>query len=473
MTTVVRPGAVHRLSVRVNNELDWSCLPPGEIVTKSGPAYPPGFKQQDYHFDFFNYAGIHRPVYLQSLPRQRVASIIIDTDIENSTGIVRYVVATTAPGLSVAVELLDPDASVVARVTGENGELRVAKARLWSPESPALHVLVVSVHDATGALVDRYRQRLGIRTVRIDGDRFLLNGAPYYLRGLCKHEDSEIHGRGLDLPVAVRDFHLMRWIGANSTRTSHYPYAEEFLDLADEFGIMVIDEVPAVGMTIWSDMKRELFDDLTLVGPRLEHHRDVMRDLIARDRNHPSVIMWSVGNEAVTSQPASRPYFKAVIDDCRSADPSRPIMLVSTMKPEECLVSDLVDVIGLNRYPSWYSDPGRLETVEAWIHDELTRWHTRFGKPVMMTEYGADCVAGLHLLPSAVFSEEYQVEMLAAVHRAVDRLTFVIGEHVWNFADFRTKQGITRVDGNKKGVFTRVRQPKAAAYSLRARWRKT
>ena len=105
------------------------------------------------------------------------------------------------------------------------------------------------------------------------------------------------------------------------------------------------------------------------------------------------------------------------------------------------------------------------------LERELKEWFKRFKKPVFLTEYGADTIAGLHKEPAVMFSEEYQCKMLDAYHRALDKFDFVIGEHVWNFADFATKQAIRRVDGNKKGVFTRDRRPKSAAHLLRERWR--
>ncbi len=113
---------------------------------------------------------------------------------------------------------------------------------------------------------------------------------------------------------------------------------------------------------------------------------------------------------------------------------------------------------------------GDLEAAEqAWL-SELHQWATD-GKPILITEYGADTVAGLHSITPEPWSEEYQAACLEMNHRAFDRVPAVVGEHVWNFADFATGPGIFRVDGNRKGVFTRDRRPKAAAYTLRRRWR--
>lgn len=97
-------------------------------------------------------------------------------------------------------------------------------------------------------LIDVYELPFGIRELSWTNDNFLINGKPIYFRGFSRHEDSDFRGKGLDLPVIVRDHNLLRWIGANSYRTSNYPYSEEVMDLADQLGIMIIDELPAANL---------------------------------------------------------------------------------------------------------------------------------------------------------------------------------------------------------------------------------
>jgi len=139
--------------------------------------------------------------------------------------------------------------------------------------------------------------------------------------------------------------------------------------------------------------------------------------------------------------------------------------------PDKNNVSDLVDVLALNRYYGWYVQGGQLEAAKAYLRAELTSWdRVQPGKPMMFTEYGADTIAGFHDTTPAMFSEEYQVACLQANHEVADEFSTFIGEQVWNFADFQTSQSIMRVQGNKKGVFTRERKPKMAAHMLRERW---
>jgi beta-glucuronidase len=133
-------------------------------------------------------------------------------------------------------------------------------------------------------------------------------------------------------------------------------------------------------------------------------------------------------------------------------------------------IADLFDVLCLNRYFGWYVDTGDLAAAEQHLEAELNGWQAKYGKPMIMTEYGADALAGLHSVYDQPWTEEYQQAVLAMFHRVHDRLDAIVGEQVWNFADFATSPGVFRVDGNKKGVFTRDRRPKAAAHALRARW---
>jgi beta-glucuronidase len=197
-----------------------------------------------------------------------------------------------------------------------------------------------------------------------------------------------------------------------------------------------------------------------------------MRELIERDKNHPCVVMWSLGNEPASYEAGAGPYFKPVFDLCRELDPTRPVTCVECSRPQETTVAGYCDVLCVNRYFAWYTDSGRLDLAGEQLRSDLTAWHDRFGKPLLLSEFGADTLAGMHADPPVMFTEEYQGAFLQAYCTELDRLDFVVGEHVWNFADFATRQGITRVGGNRKGVFTRQRQPKAAAFVLKERWGK-
>jgi len=476
ITPLAVPGRALRLTAVVNNELNWESLPPGVVETR-----PDGTRRQRQYHDFFNYAGLHRSVWLYATPTSHIADVRVTTDLDDGTGVVGFAVATASRGgATVHVSLRDAGAGaeVVAEADAAAGELRVPEPRLWSPGAAYLYELVVELREG-GQLVDRYSQPVGIRSVRVEGTKFLINGEPFYFRGFGKHEDLNVHGRGHDDAAMVHDFALLRWLGANSFRTSHYPYAEEVLDLADRLGIVVIDETAAVGLNLgvggglFLGGPKTTFSEET-IGPATQaNHRRAIEALIDRDRNHPCVVLWSLANEPESHTPAARDYFEPLFAAARAADPSRPVGFVNMMfaQPKTCLVSDLADVVMINRYYGWYVEPGDLAAAERGLEAELLGWVDAQAKPIIVTEYGADAMPGLHTLDAAVWSEEYQAALLDTYHRVFDRIDAVVGEQVWNFADFATGPSFMRVDGNKKGVFTRDRRPKAAAHHLRRRWR--
>lgn len=469
----VRYDSKNRVTVLVNNVLDFTTIPIGEVMSRkdfSGKE----IRKQEYFHDFFNYSGIHRPVRIYTTNQQYVKDITIRTELHGDEGWVHYEVETEGSA-NVKITVLDESDRIVAGVIGESGVARIHHPTLWEPGAAYLYTLQVDVFDENQILVDTYQEPFGIRTVKVEGKQFLINGKPFYFKGFGKHEDAEIHGKGLDEALNVKDFSLMKWIGANSFRTSHYPYSEEIMRLADREGIVVVDEVAAVGLHLSlgayaSANKRNTWQTVR----SQESHKQAIKELIGRDKNHPSVVMWVIANEPAGEEEGAYEYFKPLADLTRELDPTRPLTIVNyyTATPETCKIHMLSDVLCLNRYVGWYAFGNDLETAGKVLHHELLAWWKLTGKPVFLTEFGADTIQGLTSTMPLMWSEEYQCEFLSTYHQVMDNLDFVVGEHVWNFADFATKQGIVRVDGNKKGVFTRDRRPKKAAHLLKGRYQK-
>lgn len=479
LTGIVAPGEEFRLTVGVDNRLTHLTIPPGTVDT-----LPDGRLKQTYHHDFYNYAGIARPVKLYSTPLVYVDDITVVTAIDGTAGVVDFVIETagsnddTAADVTVRVRILDQDGAAVATADGAEGSIRIDDVHLWQPGAAYLYQLTVDlVRD--GEPVDSYALPFGVRTVEVRGTEFLINDEPFYFTGFGKHEDTPVRGKGHDDAYLVHDFQLLEWTGANSFRTSHYPYAEEVLDFADRHGIVVVDETAAVGLNLGVQggltgiPPTPTFAPENFGGETRNVHAQHLRELIARDKNHPSVVMWSIANEPASNEDGSREYFEPLVDLARELDPTRPLTYAAVMfaNPGNDKIGDLFDVLSINRYYGWYVFTGDLATAESVLEQELRGWVQRFGKPIMMSEYGADTQPGLHSVWDMPWTEEYQTDLLAAYHRVFDRIPEFVGEHVWNFADFMTGPGIHRVDGNKKGVFTRDRKPKGAAFSLRSRWR--
>jgi beta-glucuronidase len=473
VTPHVRPGEQARITVLVNNTLSFQSIPPGVIEdTPDGP-------RQRYWHDFFNYAGIHRPVWLYTTGAAHLTDITVVTDLDGGDGSVRYTTEVEGDDVQVEVVLRDADGAEVATGSGASGTLTVPDVHPWAPGDGYLYDLEVRLVDDAGTLVDSYHQSVGVRTVEVDGTRFLINGEPFHFTGFGMHEDHAVIGKGHNDALMLNDFALLEWIGANSFRTSHYPYSQDVLDYADRRGIVVIDETAAVGLNmglgggIFGGQGYTTFSPETANDETRQVHVQAIRELVARDKNHPSVVLWSIANEPESETEAAEQYFKPLFDLARQLDPTRPVGFVNVMLAPygKCRVSQFADVLMLNRYYGWYTHTGDLAAAERAWEEELRGWASE-GKPIIITEYGADTYPGLHSLEEMPWSEEYQIAYLDMNHRLFDRIDAVVGEQVWNFADFMTTSGIMRVGGNKKGAFTRDRQPKAAAHALRRRWRR-
>ena len=255
----------------------------------------------------------------------------------------------------------------------------MANVHRWAPGDGYLYDLELQLIDGD-TVVDSYHQSVGVRTVKVDGIRFLINDEPFYFTGFGKHEDLPVIGKGHNDPYLLHDFELLKWIGANSFRTSHYPYAEDVIDYADRQGIVLIDETAAVGLNmglgggIFGGQGYVTFSPETVNDATREVHAQAIRELIARDKNHPSVVIWSIANEPESDTEGAENYFRPLFDVAREADPTRPVGFVNVMLAPhgKCRVSQFGDVLMLNRYYGWYVNTGDLEGAELAWEEELT-----------------------------------------------------------------------------------------------------
>uniref|UniRef100_H2Z6X9 Beta-glucuronidase n=1 Tax=Ciona savignyi TaxID=51511 RepID=H2Z6X9_CIOSA len=474
VTTRLQYVTTNRVTIAVNNTLTPNTLPPGKINHYMGrDDYPEGYFTQEYQFDFFNYAGIHRPVKLYTTPLVRTSEIATTYDVttDHASATVHYRRRLFA-NYNVTVVLQSANGDVINKTTGGEGDIIVTNPRLWWPVGMSedvgyLYTLVVyagvfGMNAPTNT--DIYRLKIGIRSVSVDSS-IKINGRPFYVIGVGKHEDWDVRGKGFDWSMVVKDFNLLDWLGANAFRTSHYPYAEEIMQMCDERGIVVVDECPAVGMRSADNF----------VNKTLTHHLNVIGELVTRDRNHPSVIMWSVANEPSSQLPQAANYFKTVLDRVRELDPTRPATFVCNAGYDSDVATAFVDVVCVNKYEGWYDDAGRVEVIRKRLSYFLNKWYEKRGKPIIHMEWGAGVISGFHSDPSLMYTEEYLCDVMREHFQTFDSLRagsnpILAGEMIWNFADFATAQATTRAYGNRKGLFTRHRQPKSPAFVIRERY---
>ncbi len=357
-------------------------------------------------FDFFPYGGINRPVLLAETPAHGLTGWRATSDLAGVT-----LVVEADAGATVRALLRDASGGALTEAPLEHGhaELRLEPLvpQLWSPDSPHLYRLDIEVLDAGGAVIDAASQQVGLRTFTKDGHR---------------------------------------------------------LDLADQFGVLVIDEVFSINL----DFRRTTADTLA-------RHKRAVTELIARDASRTCVIAWSLANEPgylaeANYREASAPYWRELFDHARALDPTRPMTHANVgYAGNDDPAFGEADFIGMNRYHGWYSNPGQIGAAVDALRRDLDAVAVH-GKPVMLLEFGADALAGQHATYDQLFTEEYQERLIAAYWAEIERHPAVAGGHVWNFADFRTAQHGRRVVHNLKGVFTRTREPKMAAWTLRRLW---
>jgi len=440
--------------VRVDGELAPNRIPPGNLNARSGDTFG-RVGYPDANYDFFPYRGIDRPVLLFSTPQNFIEDMTVVTDIEGSDGIVHVDIDTVGES-TIRLKISD----IVQESDSGSLSITVPDAKFWSPETPHLYDLRAELL-VDGAIVDVYTLRIGIRTIAVEGDQLLLNGQPIYMTGFGRHEDFPVIGKGMNQALIIKDHAMMQWMGANSYRTTHYPYSEQQMDIADELGFLVIDETPAVG----------LFFDEDGLETRNEVCKQMIRELIDRDKNHPSVVMWSVANEPHSTGKANAvDSFREQAKLVRELDPTRLVTLVSYVADGEDSF-EFMDVVCINRYNGWYVQSGRIDAGVALLSDELDRIYDKFKKPMILSEFGTDTIPGHHAQPPEMFSEEYQVAFVEAYINLLKSKPYVVGEHVWNLTDFKTSQDVVRVNGyNYKGVLTRDRRPKMVAHRLRELW---
>ena len=398
------------------------------------------------------YAGIERPVKLVFRPKTALLDLSLVPSLEGSDGVLAYAV-TAGRGL-VRVQVLDADGKPVASGEGAIGRLRIPDAVRWEPGAPYLYTFRASLYSASGRLCDEYELETGIRTLATAGTQLLLNGRPIYCKGFVLRKTFPLHGRGYDPVVLLRDVALLEWAGANTVHTVG-PCEEEFLRLADRRGLLVVDSIPGCGGTdsavhtaaagVPEAQREELRTKLD------KACKDRLREQIQQDKNHPSVLLWSLPVDAQTDT-----FAEELLACARLLDPQRrPVGLApdssTSRKSTACAEADVILLRHADKSTEADGpDPAASEALRA----QLQAWSDA-GKPLLVA---VECLAG---------GEQAQCEALTRDFRVLDE-SGGAGELADCFADFGPDG--PQPNGFRAGAFTQLRQPKQAAYLLKQRW---
>lgn len=421
------------------------------------------------HYDWFNYGGIHRSVELYEVPKKFIKKFTIklnklsDKDdfskleysiwldgVDNKLASGQSV-TITIPELNVKEEILISNDKLEACDSfSQNQNRKVSgtltlnhKLELWTPDTPKLYELVLSYGE------DCIREQIGFRTIHKEGSDIYLNGEKIFLKGLCVHEESMNNGRAVSKEEIKQTIMDAKELGCNFLRLTHYPHNEEMARLADALGILLWEEIPVY----WA---------LEFDNPNtLDDAKNQLSELITRDRNRASVIIWSIGNENPDSD-SRYEFMSELAEVARSLDETRLIAASCLIDVEECVIKDRLieklDVIGINEYYGWYlRDFSTLEKILK---------NSQIGKPIIITETGADAVPCKYSEEHEFYSEEYQADVYKKQFELLLQFDYIRGVTPWILYDYASmrRMNLMQRGYNLKGIISKDRSHKKKAY---------
>lgn len=447
--------------------------------------------------DFTFWGGIYRDVWLVSTPEQHFRmdnmgsdGVFVSTpEVNGQRGKIQVKGevtndAETSVTLEVQNQIYSPQGDLLQtrkqKVKLKAGETRefgyvsdvIANPDLWSPETPSLYkVKTQLLNSKTNEVIDEKTNKVGFRWFAFDGNKgFSLNGKPYKLRGVNRHQDQAPVGVALDDEAHRRDIRLIKELGCNFIRISHYPQDDAIVEMCDELGLLAWEEIPIINIV----------PDTPGYADNCELN---LREMIRQHYNHPSIIAWGYMNEILlTVPPVDSPEWQP----CKERTVALAQRLEAALKEEDSsrvsvmafnmtnlyneIGLDLEDVVGWNLYQGWYVD--KLEDFNKWCEDQHRRYPHH---PMIISEWGAGSDRRLHTTEGRAFdfSMEYQQTYVEHYLPFIEEKEWISGCTYWNFIDFNVaarQESMPRV--NNKGLFYNDRTPKDVAYYFKSMWRK-
>lgn len=405
--------------------------------------------------DWWNYGGITRDVTLVETPDTFIEDYFVQLG-KNNRGQVEGWVKLNGPKKAQTVTVSIPGAKISRKVTaGADGMAKLsfpAKLTLWTPENPYRYDVALT------AGTDTVREQIGFRSLAVKGPDILLNGKSVFLRGACIHEEvPQRMGRAYSESDAEMLLGWAKEMGCNYVRLAHYPHNENMTRVADRMGLMVWSEIPVY----WT---------VQFTNPAvLEKAKSQLNEMITRDRNRASVVLWSVANETPISEPRTA-FLKTLAEEARRLDNTRLITAALEVKGwngSEISIDDplgqYLDVLGCNEYAGWYV-PWREELATV-------PWTTPYNKPLVISEFGGEALYGNHgdKDTASSWSEEHQEQLYRRQVRMLSNIPSLRGTTPWILVDFRSPKRLlpNLQDGwNRKGLLSEQGQKKKAFYVM-------
>jgi beta-glucuronidase len=411
-------------------------------------------------FDWFNWGGIYRDIDLIILEKNRVKDVKIKTKVISENQCVIEISCEIKGHLSISWEILEKKKRTIcsqgsfSEISGEVAfKIRMKNPKLWSPENPNLYTFTVfNMNTSESRKVPLYISDFGIREIKIKGNYLYLNNKRIKLKGVSLHEELIPYGRVIPYKERENDIKNMKSLGFNALRTGHYSHDESLLEIADNLGMFILEEIPVYWLC---DFKNPQTFRLAA---------KMVKSLIDRDFNHPSVIWWSVGNEIPIERPIVAKFIKRLMKWVRKFDDTRIITYVS-MKLFSDLTRRYADVATINYYFGWYVASPRLISL---MLDTMRT--PAFHKPWIYTEFGAGAKYGFHddWGNQTKYSEERQLHVLDYSIRTFNSKDYLAGWFIWIYRDFRslTRQNEYQQGFNRKGIVNEKNKKKLIYYRI-------
>lgn len=395
--------------------------------------------------DWFNYGGIYRDIELIRVPKTHIKDFKIALEPDSNFNRIRAVVSVSE-NYSGTAKLEIPELGIIREIEVVNGSGEVvfdASPELWSPESPKLYDVSL---ECAG---DRVRDRVGFREIRVRGMDIVLNGKSLFLRGISCHEDSVEHGKALTDEERLENIRLAKELGCNFMRVAHYPHSKRMSQLADEIGLLLWEEIP-----VYWDIRFDSEDTYS-------DAENQLRELITRDYNRASVIIWSVGNE--NDDTDDRLKFMSRLAECaHSIDKTRMVSAACLVNYKKNAIEDrleqYLDIIGLNEYCGWYTAEWRM-LPELFENSDPK-------KPVIITEFGADAYPGLRGTITDKGTEDCQAYVYERQTETIRKIPYIKGMTPWILHDFRCprRTSVNQRYYNTKGLLSADKKHRKPAF---------
>ncbi len=418
----------NRIIVQVNNERKLEQIP-------------------SINYDWFNYGGLYRSIELIRTPQAfiRDFKVFLEPDGTGKTIGVKVRIDGASQGDPVRLEIpelgIGQDFSVDSQGQAE-GRIE-ASPELWSPDSPKLYRVRLSFGE------DSVEDEIGFREFRVSGKKLFLNGQEVFLKGVCCHEESLQNGRALTLEEREAVLQKAKALGCNIMRLAHYPHSEQMAKLADKIGMMLWEEIPVYWALCFENAGT--YDDA----------RNQMTELVQRDFNRASVVIWGIGNENPDTD-SRLEFMRGLNDCCKTLDKTRLTAAACLVNIDEMKIIDrlcqYIDIVAINEYYGWYyRDYDGLRTIFE---------NSPMEKPIVISETGADGIQGLFGDEEELFTENHQAKVYEKQFEIADQ--YVAGVFPWILFDFRSPVRLNPLQGsfNRKGLLGEDKDYKKMAYDV-------